>query len=66
RIDSISQSWAVICGRAYRSRVQTALESADRYLVKDQAGTILLLMMKYTKISAKCKKSNKKLQKSLT
>jgi hypothetical protein len=23
--------------------VQTALESADRYLVKDQAGTILLL-----------------------
>jgi cellobiose phosphorylase len=43
RIDSISQSWAVICGRASRSRVQTALESADRYLVKDQAGTILLL-----------------------
>src|SRR5581483_538756 len=33
RIDSIAQSWAVICGAANTARVRKAMDSADRLLV---------------------------------
>lgn len=43
RIDSIAQSWAMLSGAGTPQRVQTALESAYRLLVKKEAGIIQLL-----------------------
>jgi cyclic beta-1,2-glucan synthetase len=43
RIDSISQSWSVLSGAVDPERAQQAMESLDRYLVKREAGLILLL-----------------------
>jgi cyclic beta-1,2-glucan synthetase len=43
QIDSLAQSWAVISGAAKENRVRLAMESAERYLVKEDKGIILLL-----------------------
>jgi cellobiose phosphorylase len=43
RIDSISQSWAVISGAADRQRASTALRSAHRLLISQEEGIIRLL-----------------------
>jgi cyclic beta-1,2-glucan synthetase len=43
QIDSLAQSWAVISGAAKENRVRLAMESAERYLVKEDKGMILLL-----------------------
>jgi cyclic beta-1,2-glucan synthetase len=42
-IDSLTQSWAVICGLGDPVRAATALNSAEEYLVKAKDGLILLL-----------------------
>ena len=42
RIDSLSQSWAVIAGGGDPSRALTAMNSANRELVKDADGEVLL------------------------
>ena len=42
RIDSLAQSWAVISGRADPARAKTAMESANRELVKDSDRIVLL------------------------
>jgi len=42
RIDSLPQSWAAIAGVADPSRVRRAIESAERFLVKDRDGLVLL------------------------
>ncbi|HEY4361384.1 MAG TPA: glucoamylase family protein [Bryobacteraceae bacterium] len=42
RIDSIAQSWAVICGAADPLRARRAMESAQRELVKDRDRLVLL------------------------
>ncbi len=43
RIDSISQSWAVLSEEADKSRATMALRSANRMLVNNEDGIILLL-----------------------
>ena len=43
RIDSISQSWAVLSGAGDPEKVQTAMESVNQYLVKRDTGIIQLL-----------------------
>jgi len=43
RIDSISQSWAVLSGVANASRGQMAMQAVDEHLVRRQAGLIQLL-----------------------
>ncbi|HEX6270207.1 MAG TPA: glucoamylase family protein [Anaerolineales bacterium] len=43
KIDSISQSWAVISGAGDPERVQMAMESLYEYLIRHDAGLILLL-----------------------
>lgn len=43
KIDSISQSWAVISGAADRERAKKALESVDKYLVDRENKLIKLL-----------------------
>jgi cellobiose phosphorylase len=43
RIDSISQSWAVLSGVANPSRGQMAMQAVDEQLVRRQAGLIQLL-----------------------
>jgi len=43
QIDSLSQSWAVISGAAKDSRAQEAMAAAERYLVKEKMGMVLLL-----------------------
>ena len=52
RIDSISQSWAVLSGGAEQGRAATALKSANRYLVKDEDGVILLLTPPFNKTAS--------------
>jgi cyclic beta-1,2-glucan synthetase len=42
RIDSIAQSWAVLCGAADPARARAALESADRHLVRRDDRLVLL------------------------
>lgn len=44
RIDSISQSWSVISKGAKKERALAAMQSAKRYLVKEEEGISLLLM----------------------
>ncbi|MDE1191380.1 MAG: glucoamylase family protein [Arachidicoccus sp.] len=43
RIDSISQSWSVLSEAGEEEKQKQALESLNKYLVKDDAGIILLL-----------------------
>lgn len=43
RIDSISQSWAVLSGGAERGRARKALDSLDRFLVRRDGRLIALL-----------------------
>ena len=43
RIDSISQSWAVLSGVASAARRQMAMQAVDEHLVRRQAGLIQLL-----------------------
>ncbi|TAA45579.1 glycoside hydrolase family 94 protein [Pseudoxanthomonas winnipegensis] len=43
RIDSISQSWAVLSGAGQAQRVQQAMTALDTHLVKPEAGIIQLL-----------------------
>jgi cyclic beta-1,2-glucan synthetase len=43
RIDSISQSWAVLSGAAGASRASQAMQSVDRHLVRRDTGVIQLL-----------------------
>ncbi|EPZ16054.1 NdvB [Thauera terpenica 58Eu] len=43
RIDSISQSWAVLSGLAGSERAQQAMQAVDEQLVRRQAGLIQLL-----------------------
>jgi cellobiose phosphorylase len=42
RIDSLPQSWAVISGAARRERARSAMEAAERYLVRDDDRMVLL------------------------
>ncbi len=49
RIDSISQSWAVISQGADKYKAQTALNSARRYLIKPEDGIVLLLTPPFDK-----------------
>jgi len=42
-IDSISQSWAVLSGAGSEDRIQQAMNSVDKHLVKREAGLIQLL-----------------------
>lgn len=43
RIDSLPQSWAVLCGKADPVRAQSAMEAAQRLLVKEKERLALLL-----------------------
>lgn len=49
RIDSISQSWSVISGGAGKERALTAMQSAWRYLVKEEEAISLLLSPPFNK-----------------
>ncbi|MDF2905942.1 MAG: uncharacterized protein K0R34_1263 [Herbinix sp.] len=49
RIDSISQSWSVISGGANKERALTAMQSAWRYLVREEDSISLLLMPPFNK-----------------
>jgi cellobiose phosphorylase len=51
RIDSISQSWAVLSEGAGRIRALTALDSARRFLVREEDGISLLLAPPFDKPS---------------
>ena len=43
KIDSLAQSWAVISGAADPARARQAMESAERYLVRERDKMVLLL-----------------------
>ena len=43
KIDSISQSWAVISGAGDEKRIKTAMESVENYLVHKEEGLVKLL-----------------------
>ncbi|MNO42136.1 N,N'-diacetylchitobiose phosphorylase [compost metagenome] len=43
RIDSISQSWAVLSGAAPRARCRSAMASVEKHLVRPDIGAVLLL-----------------------
>ncbi len=49
RIDSISQSWSVISGGAKKERARTAMQSAWRYLVREEDALSLLLAPPFNK-----------------
>lgn len=49
RIDSISQSWSVISKGAEKQRAETAMQSAWRYLVKEEDALSLLLAPPFNK-----------------
>ncbi len=49
RIDSISQSWSVISKGAEKDRALAAMNSAKRYLVKEEEGISLLLTPPFDK-----------------
>lgn len=49
RIDSISQSWSVISGGADKERARTAIQSARRYLVREEDALSLLLAPPFDK-----------------
>ena len=43
QIDSISQSWAILSGMGHKARVQTAINSAHKYLIDQQDQIIKLI-----------------------
>jgi cyclic beta-1,2-glucan synthetase len=49
KIDSLSQSWAVISGAADKKRAEEAMNSLERYLIKEDNGMILLLTPPFNK-----------------
>lgn len=49
RIDSISQSWAVISGGGRSERVKAAMRAVNHYLVDEEAGLIKLLSPPFDK-----------------
>ncbi len=49
QIDSISQSWAIISEAADIERARIAMESLERYLVKEDRGMVLLLTPPFNK-----------------
>jgi cellobiose phosphorylase len=49
KIDSLSQSWSVISGAANEERATKAMESLERYLIKEDNGMILLLTPPFNK-----------------
>jgi cellobiose phosphorylase len=49
QIDSIAQSWAVISGAAKESRARLAMESLEKYLIREDTGMILLLTPPFNK-----------------
>jgi cellobiose phosphorylase len=51
RIDSISQSWSVISKGAKEDRAKTAMQSAWRYLVREEEAISLLLTPPFNKTS---------------
>ncbi|MBU3154285.1 GH36-type glycosyl hydrolase domain-containing protein [Clostridium estertheticum] len=51
KIDSLSQSWAVISGAANKERATEAMKSLERYLIKEDNGMILLLTPPFSKSS---------------
>lgn len=51
RIDSISQSWSVISKGAKEERAKTAMQSAWRYLVREEEAISLLLAPPFNKTS---------------
>ncbi|WP_342759059.1 GH36-type glycosyl hydrolase domain-containing protein [Kineothrix sedimenti] len=51
RIDSISQSWSVISKGARKERAETAMQSAWRYLVREEDALSLLLTPPFNKTS---------------
>lgn len=48
-IDSLTQSWAIICGLANPERCATALKSTEEYLVKVKKNLVLLLTPPFDK-----------------
>ncbi|MFT4146623.1 MAG: hypothetical protein QM644_19440 [Mobilitalea sp.] len=51
KIDSISQSWSVISGGARKDRAATAMQSAWRYLIREEDAISLLLSPPFDKTS---------------
>ena len=49
KIDSIAQSWSVISGAGQPDRVKTAMESLNKYLVREDARLIMLLTPPFDK-----------------
>jgi len=49
RIDSIPQSWSIISGGADRERARKAMESVQKYLVKEEDRLIMLLTPPFDK-----------------
>ncbi|WAG69542.1 cyclic beta 1-2 glucan synthetase [Clostridium sp. CF011] len=49
KIDSLSQSWAVISGAADKERAEEAMKSLEHYLIKEDNGMILLLTPPFNK-----------------
>jgi cellobiose phosphorylase len=49
QIDSLAQSWAVISGAGKESRARLAMESFEKYLVREDSGMILLLTPPFNK-----------------
>lgn len=49
RIDSISQSWAVLSGKADTKKSIMAMESVKKYLIKPEDGIVLLLTPPFDK-----------------
>lgn len=49
QIDSISQSWAVISGGGDEERVKVAMNSLEKYLIKEDKGMVMLLTPPFDK-----------------
>ena len=49
KIDSLSQSWAVISGAANKERASEAMKSLEQYLIKEDKEMILLLTPPFSK-----------------
>ncbi|MFX0549952.1 GH36-type glycosyl hydrolase domain-containing protein [Hathewaya histolytica] len=43
KIDSISQSWAIISGGGEKEKIHSAIKYIEKYLIKEEEGLILLL-----------------------
>lgn len=49
KIDSISQSWAVISGAAKEPRAKSAISALEKYLIQEDKGVVLLLTPPFDK-----------------